>query len=52
VIILACGGCGAAWNVPTLEEARPVIEEIRKMGADRKGDWYEKVAQRIEEGYR
>lgn len=52
VIILACGGCGAAWNVPTLEEARPVIEEIRAMKGGHGPGWYEKVAQRIEEGYR
>jgi hypothetical protein len=28
-VVVACGACGAAWRLPTLEDAAPVIEAFR-----------------------
>ena len=66
-LVLKCGSCGAKWRLPTLEEARPVIEALRKQADDEEqrdhyarkegrkstaGDWWRKVADRAEEGYK
>ena len=62
VAIVACGGCGAAFRLPTLEDARSLIDACRRRakegewrpigGEDHsRGEWWSKVAGRIEEGY-
>lgn len=60
-LICQCGGCGAAYNLPTLVEAAPIIEAVLKEAErfDRQGDgdasfrrFHFQVAERITAGYR
>ena len=62
-IICQCGGCGAAWRVGTLEEAKPYIAALIKEAESREhqgrhngtseadGRFYRIIAARIEHGY-
>jgi hypothetical protein len=50
-LICECGGCGAKYRVPTLADAQPIIDRMREEQKARGGDWYGKVADRIEAGY-
>jgi|SRR5215216_7670035 len=64
VLICECGGCGARYRLPTLEDAEPVIVAIRTT-ADRRAKlegtsidcggpsaaWWHKIADRILAGY-
>lgn len=47
VLVCECGGCGAKYRLPTLEEAQPIINALNREGEDRKKE----VAKRIEDGY-
>lgn len=47
VLILRCGDCGALYRVPTLEEARPVLDCLEKDGSD----IAKEIAKRIIAGY-
>jgi hypothetical protein len=63
VLVLACGGCGAKWRCPTIEDARPYIDACLRKADEFDGDkgtrfrfgtkgWWREVAARIEAGYR
>lgn len=42
VLILRCGDCGALYRVPTLDEAKPVLDVLEKYAAD--GDREAKIS--------
>lgn len=44
VPILKCNGCGYCWNVPTLEDAEPVLAALEAQGEH-------EIARRVEAGY-
>jgi len=64
-IICQCGGCGATYNLPAIEDARPVIEAIQWEADDQRrtaerhdtpgnaeiAGTYEDIIGRIEAGY-
>lgn len=52
VLVCMCGGCGTKYRLPTLEDAKPVIDACRKRAAESCDDWWSKVADRIEAGYK
>lgn len=45
--VLECGGCGMAWRLPELEDAKPYIEAVRENGSS----YGRKIAERMEAGY-
>lgn len=45
VLILRCMDCGALWRVPSLEEAKPILEKLTEDEHSRK------IAMRIIDGY-
>jgi hypothetical protein len=53
-VICQCGGCGARYNLPTWEEAEPLVVACRAQ-ADKQGaqapTWWHAVADRIAAGY-
>lgn len=62
VLVCACGGCGAKYRLPTLDDAQPVVDALLKMadesdvserfgGGTSRGDYYRVVAERIVAGY-
>jgi len=55
-VICECGGCGARYNLPTLEDAAPVISACRVEANKRPEDeghakFWGAIADRIEAGY-
>lgn len=46
-VICTCRGCGALFNMPTLDEAQPIIDSLREKG----GSFNKKMADRIQDGY-
>jgi len=58
-VVCECGGCGAAYNLPTFEDAEPIIVACRAEADrhDRHDDaahkaWWHAVADRIAAGYK
>lgn len=58
VLIARCGGCGAKYNLPTWDDAKPYVDACIKESerAEWKSDidraiWWTKIATRIAEGY-
>jgi len=61
MVVCQCGACGAKYRLEELSEAMPVIEACRnealkqRMEGEHLGDngaWWDKVADRIEAGYK
>ena len=55
-VICECGGCGARYNLPTIEDAAPVISACRVEAGKRPEDeghakFWGAIADRIEAGY-
>jgi hypothetical protein len=52
VLVCKCGGCGALYRAPTLEDAQPVIDSLRAQADGNYGHpTYRVIADRIEAGY-
>lgn len=55
VLICACGDCGALYRVPTLEDAKPILDVLEQYAKDRErdgnGNFYREIARRITAGY-
>ncbi len=49
-LIAECNGCGAKFNLPTLELAQPFIDDVRSR-AESLGELGERIAERIAAGY-
>lgn len=52
--VFQCGPCGAMWRAETLEDCKPYIDALIKQGKSTpgRGDFYLKIAERLEAGYR
>ncbi len=56
-LICECGGCGAKYNLPTIQDAEPIIVACRAEAdaADKRNDgagkWWHAIADRIAAGY-
>ncbi len=55
VLVMECGGCGAKYRLPTLEDAQPVIDSLKKQFDEKEsthgGHYYRLMAERIVAGY-
>jgi hypothetical protein len=58
VLVCQCGGCGARYRLPTIEDVRPVVEacigeaDVKRRAGDESGArWWMTVAERIAAGY-
>jgi hypothetical protein len=64
VTICKCGSCGAAYRLPTIEDAQPIVDAFTKQAAmerrdfesgrsrdETRGDYFDQVASRIMAGY-
>lgn len=56
-LVCACAGCGTKFNLPTIEDAQPVIDALLEKAKNRRRDYErndtldETIANRIREGY-
>lgn len=58
-LICRCGGCGRAYNLPTIEDAQPILDKLGEMAKRRDperddgrgGDYLREIAARIRNGY-